>query len=284
MPSSATPSLDITSSPALSNGWNQWSNDGSTVFTVSAGQGSTGSGEVVSTGGSATAGLAWQTQPQPVGTAISAEVDLTSLVPTFVFADGSNLGTSTPSYLAAVVTRGANVSLIQVNNGTSTVLGTMSSPSSSYFSGNWVQLSLVPNGTSIGVQVVREDTGAFLTAQGNWQTAVTDAISASSSLAEETGDLGIGRFAAYSGAVDLENITIAPAATTNGSAINQSFDGGTTGSTPAGWQTWVSNSAGSVGDEPRLLLSASRTDIALTGASDTTAARAWSTTTSPRGS
>jgi hypothetical protein len=279
VPSSTTQSFDTTTPPALPNGWTQWSNNGSTVFETAAGQGVNGSVGVVSSGGSTTAGLAWQTQTVPGETAVSAEVDLTSLVPTFVFADGSDLGTATPSYLAAAITRGATVDLIQVNNGTATVLAAVSSASSSYFSGNWVQVSLVPNGASASVQVVREDTGEYLNSQGAWQTAATDAISESTTLVEAAGDVGIGRFPAYSGAVDLDNFTTSPPPSTLAAAVNQSFDGTASGATPAGWQNWENSSTGTSGVTSALALSQPN-GYAFAGASNTSA-RAWSQTTLP---
>jgi hypothetical protein len=279
LPSSIAQSFDSTALTALPSGWAQWSNDGSTVFAATAGQGVNGSVGIVSSGGSQTAGLAWPTQIEPGETAVSAEVDLTSLVPTFVFADGTNLGTSTPSYLAASVTRGASVNLIQVTGGTSTVLATVSSPSSSYFSGNWVQVSLVPSGSSVGVQVVREDNGDYLNTQGTWQTAPTNAITVGTTVVEEAGDAGIGRFAAYSGAVELDNFTIAPSPTPPAAAVNQNFDATNGGAPPTGWQNWVSNAVGTASVSSALALSQPN-GYAFAGSS-TTSARAWATTTLP---
>lgn len=275
---SATPSFTATP-PALPSDWTQWSNDGSTVFQTAAVQGSSGSVGVVSSGGSTTTGLAWQTQPEPGETAVSAEVDLTSLVPTFILADGSNLGTATPSYFAAVVSRGPTVSLVQVSNGTATQLAAVSSPSSSYFSGNWVQIALVPNGSSLGVQVIRTDNGEYLNSQGNWQVTATNAIAVNTALVESAGEVGFGRFAAYSGAVELENFTASPPPTALSAAVNQTFDTNGGGTIPAGWQSWMSNSSGSIDVSPSLALSQPN-GLAFTGGSNTSEL-AWSTTTLP---
>ncbi|QJW92799.1 hypothetical protein [Frigoriglobus tundricola] len=212
VPSSTTQTFDTTPVPALPTGWTQWSSDGSTAFATAAGQGTGGTVGAVTTGGSRTAALAWQTQTEPGDTTVSADVQLSSLVPTFVFTRGSNLGTSAPSYLAAVVTRGATVSVVQVTNGTATLLGSVTSPSAVYFSGNWVQVSLVPSGSSVAVQVMRTDTGQYLNARGTWQSAATSAVTATTSLADTAGDVGIGRAAAYAGPVRFDNFTVAPPA------------------------------------------------------------------------
>jgi len=279
VPSTVTQTFDTITPPALPSGWTEWSNDGSTVFATAAGQGVSGSVGVVSSGVSRTAGLAWPMQTQSGDTAVSADVQLNSLIPTFVFARGTNLGTAAPSYIAAVVTRGATVSVMKVTNGTSTLLGTVASPSSAYFSGNWVNVSLVPNGSSVAVQVMRFNTNQYLNAQGTWQSAVTNAIAVSTTLADSASDVGIGRVAAYSGSVDLDNFAIAPPSQVTAPTVSEQFDTTAIGATPTGWQSWVSNGAGTAGVSSSLALSQPNS-YALSGSSNT-AVRAWSTTPLP---
>lgn len=287
LPSSLTQPVDTANQPTLPGGWAQWSNDGSTVFSTIAGQGTGAIGEVVSTGSSNTAGLAWETQSVSGNTSVSAGVDVTSLIPTFVFAGGSNLGTATPSYIAAEVTRGATVTVVQVTNGVSTTLATLSSSPSAYFSGNWAQVSLIPSGSSVAVQLMREDTNQYLNAQGNWQSTATNALVVSTTLAGAAGDVGIGRAAAYSGSVDLNDFTVdlppvppppsvppPPAA-----VVSQTFDTTAIGAIPIGWQTWSSNAAGSAGVSSAVSLSPPNS-YALSGASNSTVL-AWSTASLP---
>jgi len=131
-------------------GWAEWTNDGSDAFQRTDGQGVNGTGGLVSTAGSRTGGLMWNTMQVPAGTGAAVTVRLDSLVPAFVFARGSNLGTATPSYVAATVTRGTAINVWEVNAGSVTVLATVQSPPASYFSGNWARVSLVPSGDSCG--------------------------------------------------------------------------------------------------------------------------------------
>src|SRR5438094_1142669 len=155
--------------PALPSTWSEWSNDGANVFATAAAQGIAGSIGAVSSAGSRTTGLAWSSQKVSGDTGAAALVKLDSLSPALVFARGSNLGTTAPSYVAAVITRGVNVSVVEVANGTGRVLAGLASPSSAYFSGGWVRVSLVPSGNTVAVQVIRQDTGQYLNAQGTWQ-------------------------------------------------------------------------------------------------------------------
>ena len=266
----------------LPAGWAQSSSDGSTVFETAAGQGFGGTTAIVSSGSSQTSGLAWQTQQVTGDTGASALVDLTSLVPTLVFSRGTNLGTSAPSYIAAAITRGATLSVEQVTNGSAKVLATVNSPSSSYFSGNWAKVSLTPSGSSIAVQVIRQDTGMYLNPQGTWQSAATNAITVTTTLPDVAGDIGIGRVAVYSGSVDLSNFAaITPSAALPPPApppatVTQTFDTTTPGQLPAGWSGYSNNTSAGFVASTALALSGTE-GLTSTGTSSSTA-RAWSTT------
>ena len=137
---------------------------------------------LVATAGSRGGGRTWfgSRVSADTGAAISVKAD--SLVPVSVFARGANLDSNTPTYLTAVVTRGLKVELRQVIDGDMTVLGSVASPGSSYLSGQWVRVSLVPTGNSVAVRVVRADTGQYLNANGTWQAIATDAITATTTL------------------------------------------------------------------------------------------------------
>jgi hypothetical protein len=269
-----TETFDALVPPALPAGWGRWSSNGTTVFTTAAGQGVGGSvGLVSSSPSSRTAALAWfgTAVPGDTGAALSVKAD--TLVPMFVFARGSNLDTSAPNYLAAVVTRGLKVELRQVIGGVTTVLGSVSSPAAAYLSGQWVRVSLVPTGNSVAVQVTRADTGQYLNANGRWQAAPTTVINTTTTLAATNGYVGVGRAAAYTGAVKLDNFAVlAP------QGVRQSFDTTAVGATPTGWQKWVTAN-GTFGAATTRALSPAN-GFASNGGS-LTATRAWATAELP---
>ncbi|MDY3552507.1 Ig-like domain-containing protein [Gemmata sp. JC717] len=269
-----TETFDAVSAPALPAGWATWSSDGTAALTSAAGAGTGGTPGALSQGGSRTAALAWHPQTVPADAGVSTSLRADSLVPAFVFARGSNLETSDRSYLAAVVTRGLKVQLVEVSGGTARVLGTVSSPGSSYLSGQWVRVSLVPDGATAKVEVTRADTGQYLTAAGTWQTAATSAISAATALTAAGGKVGIGRDALYSGAVALDNFSafVADPPATPG-VVTQSFDSTPAGALPAGWSGWSAGTAGGFQASPTRALSPTN-GLASAGLSNT-AARAW---------
>jgi len=246
-PAGPIQTFDAPAPPALPGGWAEWSSDGTDVFAPAAGQGVNGSGGVVSSAGTRTAGRAWETRAVSGGTGAAALVKLDTLVPTFVFARGTNLGTAAPSYVAAVVTRGATLSVWEVTNGATKVLATVASPGSAYFSGNWARVALVPTGDTVAVQVIRQDTGAYLTARGTWQAGAATAIAVKTAAADAAGSVGIGRGALYSGVVRLDNFEVlAPPAPTPPPAppgVTQAFDATPAGTRPAGWGAWASDAA-----------------------------------------
>jgi hypothetical protein len=229
--------------PALPAGWGMWSSDGTSAFTTAAGQGVSGTTALVSNGGSRTAALTWDPQTVSGDTAAAVSLRVSSLVPEFVFARGTNLGTGQSSYLAAVVTRGLQVQLLEVNGSQTRVLGTVASPASAYYSGGWVQVTLTPTGSSVTVQVTRQDTGQYLSAAGAWQSAPTNVISATTALPSVPGMLGVGRNGLYAGPVQMDNfeaIGTAPA----GPTVTQSFDSTPVGTLPSGWAGWANDSLG----------------------------------------
>ena len=272
-----TESFNATSPPALPAGWGEWSNDGSDVFQTTPGQGVDGSGGVTSSAGSRTRGLAWYPQTASGDATVSASVKVDSLVPTFVFARGTGLGTLSPSYLAAVVKRGVAVELVEVRGDSQTVLASLSSPGAAYFSGGWVRVSLVPNGTTAGVQVTRGDTGQYLNTQGRWQAAPATAITATTTIAAAPGLAGVGRAAAVWGPVQLDDFNLVePVAEV--AAVEESFDTTAVGTTPGGWGVWASDANG-------FKVSTTRANSAPNGFTSSggtqTTARAWADETMP---
>src|SRR5262245_62114406 len=129
--------FNLVTPPALPDGWSTWTSDFTTSFTTASGRGVDGTIGLVSEAGRRTSAPAGarprDTQAADTGAGVSVRVD--SLVPMFVFTRGNNLDEGPRSYLAAVVTRGLKLQLLEVSGGFTRVLGTVNSPSSAYFSG-----------------------------------------------------------------------------------------------------------------------------------------------------
>jgi hypothetical protein len=105
-----------------------WSQTVGRVFAIDAddpGLGDTGFLQAASTGASPS--RAWVVSPFAADVETSAAVNLTSPSPVQVFVRGQKLESATPSYYAASVTRGGEVQLIRVVDGTTTVLQTVRS-------------------------------------------------------------------------------------------------------------------------------------------------------------
>ena len=273
-------SFDTLTPPALPAGWATWTSDGTTAFTTANAVGAGGTKGLVASAGSRTAALAWhpQTVTGDTGAAVALRAD--SLVPMFVFARGNDLGTANRSYLAAVVTRGLSVQLLEVNGTSVRALGTVNSPSSAYLSGKWVNVSLVPTGTTVKVEVTRADTGQYLNSAGSWQAAKTTAITATTTLNPAQGQIGVGRSGVYAGAVVLDDFSAVtdPPVPPPVVGITQSFDTTAVGTAPTGWASWSSDSTSFKVASTRALSPAH--SFASTGASNTIT-RSWANTDLP---
>jgi len=110
-------------------GWNQWAYESTTpIYQVDqAGQGLGGQGRLVSSAKSVSAGRAWINTYYNADVEASAAVFINNLSPTQLLIRGNNLNTDKPNYYAASVVRGTEVQLLQVVNGTTTLLGTVKS-------------------------------------------------------------------------------------------------------------------------------------------------------------
>jgi hypothetical protein len=231
--------FDAVAPPALPVGWAAWSSDGSSVFRTAAGLGTGGTNALVSQAGSRTTGLTWGwgTQLIPADATVSASIKLDTLVPESLFTRGQNLGTPTPSYLAAVVTRGVSVQIVEVSGAFTRVLASVSSPPAAYYNG-WAKVSLVANGNSVAVQLVRSDTGQYLNAQGTWQFTAANALTATATTTGISGYAGVGRSALYAGEVVTDDFTVS---VPDSVEVRQSFDTTAIGATPTGWRGWSSD-------------------------------------------
>ncbi|MBN9522246.1 hypothetical protein J0H58_27630 [bacterium] len=267
VPSGLTDTFD-TPGATLGAAWAEWSS-GADVFTVAANAGFGGTPGVVSDGTSLVAGRAWRTEAVSADTGAAVRVKLDSLVPTLLFARGTNLDTAAPSYVGVSITRGTAVQVWDVKTGQTTVTASVASAGSSYFSGGWVTVSLVPTGDSVAVRVQREDNGQYLNARGTWQAGPTDAVTTQTTVTGG-GGVGVGRAARYAGKVSLDDFQVIPPVPVS---VTESFDSTAAGARPAGWSNWSSNGGDFLASTARALSPAN--GFASSGGS-ASAARAWS--------
>jgi hypothetical protein len=214
------------------------------------------------------AARSWVNSTTVADVQVSAAVYLDSLIPAQVFARGSGLNTTTASYYALSIARGLQAQLVRVTGGVSTTLATVNS--SLYLSGRWVQVTLDVGGNTLRAQLYRPDTGQYLGASGQWQTAPTWALQAQDTAITGAGQVGVGRTASYAGPVTFDNFsTLLP-------SVTEPFDQAVPGALPAGWAQWSSTA-----DAP-FAVSASKAvstpnGLAATAALSSTTALAWPT-------
>lgn len=274
-----TETFDSAPFPALPAGWSTWSNDGSAPFATAPAQGVGATGALLSDAGSRTAGMTWYPETVSADTGAAVTLSASSLVPTYVFARGNNLEDGgARSYLAAVVSRGLRVQLIEVSGTFTRVLGSVLSPPSAYLSSGWVRVSLQPKGDAAAVEITRADTGQYLNAAGTWQGARTAAVGANTTLPAASGKIGVGRQGLYYGTVSLDDfsgIGDPPPAV----SVAQSFDTISVGSAPSDWNGWATDSLGWFKAESDRALSPANGFAS--GGLTSTAARAWSSADLP---
>src|SRR5262249_2419585 len=155
--------------------WNQWNSNQQPGFLVSSENGLNSPNSLASDGTSDQYSRTWLNTALGPDTQISAAVYLNSLVNGELLVRGQNLDSNTPSYYAVTITRGLELQLLSVTNGQATALSSLSS--NDWFSGQWAQVTLIAEGSSLQVQVTRADTGEYLNQNGDWQSDPAVAIS-----------------------------------------------------------------------------------------------------------
>ncbi|MFO0810389.1 MAG: Ig-like domain-containing protein [Gemmataceae bacterium] len=251
----------------LPAGWAQWaSTSPANAFAASTALPFSGPGGLAATSVSNVSSRAWLDTPQTADYGSQAAVYLNSLAQTEVIARGSNLGTTTPTYYAARITRGLEVQLVRVVNGQATVLGSVRS--TSYVSNKWVTVALVPSGNQLRVEVFDPATGKYLSAVGTWQDAPSYALTVGDTTIAAGGRVGVGRVAGYAGTINLDDFAIvndaapaAPAAV----VTRENFETTANGALPAGWQQWSSDGVSAFGVVAANAISGARV-LAATGA------------------
>jgi hypothetical protein len=202
-------SFDSTPPGQLPAGWAQWGTPGAAIAVTASASVSRPNALGV-TGGTPDSARAWYGTAQPADVQVSAAIDLTSLIPAQVFARGSGLNGTAPSFYAVSVTRGLQLQLLRVVGGSVTTLASL--PSANYFSQQWVSVTLSAQGSQLQAQLQRLDTGQYLTASGTWQAGPTWALSVTDTALSGAGQVGVGRPASYSGTVLFDDFAAAPLA------------------------------------------------------------------------
>jgi hypothetical protein len=203
-------SFDHTSRGELPAGWRQWDSTGPAAFAVSPARSlSAPNGLTVTASSSRLAARAW-----PGGLALadlqaSAAVYLDTLIPAEVFGRGTNLAGAAPSYYAVSVARGLQVQLLRERDGVPAVLGQVDS--ASWVSNVWVRAGLYVSGSTLRAQVLRLDTGQYLTDAGQWQDAPAWALSLTDTVLTGAGEAGLARPASYTGSVTFDDFALLPA-------------------------------------------------------------------------
>jgi hypothetical protein len=283
-----TENFDTTPPGALPATWTQWDSSTGASIAVAAGTGVAGSRSLaVSASLSQAAAHAWYNTQAGADVEVSASILLNSLIPAQVLARGSALNTATPTYYALSLTRGLQMQLLRVVNGTTTVIGQINS--AGWFSDQWVRATLQTSGSTLRAQLVRTDNGQYLNAAGQWQTAQTWALQVTDTAIAQAGLIGVARPASYTGTIQFDDFTAAnptaastPVAVSTSAAwgVAESFDSTGVGTLPAGWTQYSSTGS------PAFAVAAG---TALSGANGLTAtanlsslsARAWMQTAVP---
>jgi hypothetical protein len=234
-----TENFDTTAAGALPTGWSEWNTDGVTVgVSATTGVNNTSSLDIAASV-SRSAAHAWYNVAASADVQVTAAIQLNSLIPAQILARGSNLNSAGASYYGLSLTRGLDLQLLRVVNGTTTVLADL--PSASWFSDVWVNATLQVQGNSLSAQLVRTDTGQYLNSAGQWQSAQTWAAQVSDSTITQAGQVGFARPGSYTGTLHFDEFSATLLPALPGTTLTESFDTTTPGTLPAGWTQYASD-------------------------------------------
>ncbi|MHB1425746.1 MAG: Ig-like domain-containing protein [Gemmataceae bacterium] len=212
VPSSVTgteQTFDTTAPGTLPSGWSQWSSSGTNQFAVSSSQSLSPPNALAVNSSSSIRlnGRAWVDAAQPANEEVSASIYLNSLIPVEIFDRGSNLNSMTPSFYAVSVTRGLDLQLLKVDNGSVTSLGEVKS--TNWIDNQWVSVTLLTSGNDPRAQV-RNAQGEYLNNSGQWQRGEAWALNVTDSSLNSGGEVGVGGASNYAGTVYVDNFSYVP--------------------------------------------------------------------------
>src|ERR1700687_2054823 len=116
-PSEVKESFDKAKEGSLPTGWSQWSSGKGASFEVAAAKGLSAPNVLTSSGASNLTAYAWYNDAQKADYQASVGVNLNTLISAGVFVRGSKLDSGAPTYYAATMTRGVEVTLWKVIGG-----------------------------------------------------------------------------------------------------------------------------------------------------------------------
>jgi hypothetical protein len=267
-------------------GWSQWSSDPSTSFNVSSATALSAPGSLTTTVGTSRAvAQAYLNASEPADVQVAAADFLTNLTPAQVFARGSGLGTASPTFYAAQVSRGMTVQLVRVVNGISTVLQAVNS--ASYMDNRWVEVTLSTSGSHMQIQVFRPDTNQYLASTGKWQTAQAWVIDTTDTSIVSGNTVGIGRTSGYAESFAFDDFAVsapassAPPPSPPASSTQETFESTAVGQLPNGWQSYSNNPSQTVFTVGTGKPESGSHDLQITSLTLGDVARAWNATVQP---
>ncbi|MGL6075924.1 MAG: hypothetical protein ACRC8S_17340 [Fimbriiglobus sp.] len=254
----------------MPQGWAQWATDGSADFRVDTGAGLGDQGRLVASANTGSVGRAWLTSSFSADVETSASVFLTSRTSAQLYVRGQNLNTTTPSYYAVSVTRGAEIQLLKVDRGVTTVLGTVDT--SDYISNRWITITIRAEGTNVRAFLHRGDTNQFLDRNGVWTRQRTAAVEVRDTAIRSAGQVGFARGGQTADEIVVDSLRVGPVSRPQApSIVEERFSQGSRVGLPSNWTQWTNASPMTV-----------RTDADETlrlDAGSSTEARAWLTRT-----
>jgi hypothetical protein len=149
---------------------------------------------------------AWLNTAVPADAQTSASIYLNSIVPALVFARGTGLATDSPSYYAVHIERGLYAQLLRVQNGVTSVLGSITSQG--YVSGEWVKVTLSTTGSKLQVQIYRVATKQYLNNAGEWQSLPTWVLDRTDAALTGGGMAGVARSKGYNGSLSFDDFSV----------------------------------------------------------------------------
>ena len=216
-PPSVNQSFDTTPAGSLPADWTSFSTDAASAFAASGKLAFSPTHGLASNGGSTSSDRAWADTVMPADVSASAAVYLNSLIPAQLFVRGSNLDAATPTYYGVTITRGLEIQLVKVVNGSTAVLGDLKS--TSYFSSQWLRVSLIAQGDELQVIAFRSDTQQWLASDGSWSSSPDLAFDLHDGSITGSGSVGVGRGAKYSGPLTFDDFTAEEASAVAGPSI-----------------------------------------------------------------
>lgn len=228
----------------LPAGWVQWSADRSPAFRIDPTSGLGDLGELTATAPRGVAARAWVTAPFPADVETSASVYLNSLVPVQLFVRGKHLDVA-PTYYAVSVTRGVQVELVRMVNGTGTVIG--AARSGDYVSNKWVQVTLRAEGNLLKIQVRRGDSGRYLDSAGDWVSEPVNAVLVRDSAIASAGQVGFSRGTGGPDKLELDNLRVHQTSPESREVFQvERFDEAPGTTLPDGWAKWSGGPPGTI--------------------------------------